>query len=253
LEHAAFLVLLGVFAGILIGMVGIGGVVVAPALIHVSGMAPQHALSIAMGGFVATGVFGLVSFARNSYGVRRADAVLLGGALIGAVFGSLIVAAVSPVAAKLFIAIVSLWAGVTSLRSSRALSEAAESAFGSAVAAIVGLFVGVGSAASGTGGPLLLLPVLLWKGVNARYAIALAQAIQLPIALAATATNSILGVPAVPEALYLGFGLLIGMQVGMRLLPLVPISVLRRGLAVSIMGVAVVMAIQAIHQALQTT
>jgi uncharacterized membrane protein YfcA len=251
LEHATFLVALGVFAGILIGMVGIGGVVVAPALIQVFGMAPEHALSIAMGSFVATGVFGLVSFARNSYGVRRADAVLLVGALIGAVFGSLIVAAVSPVTAKLFIAIGSLWAGVTSLRSSRTLSETAESAFGGSGAAIVGLSVGVGSAASGTGGPLLLLPVLLWKGVDARYAIALAQAIQLPIALAATATNSILGLPAMPEAVYLGCGLLIGMQVGMRLLPLVPISVLRRGLAVSIVGVAVVMAIQAIHQTLK--
>ncbi len=55
------------------------------------------------------------------------------------------------------------------------------------------LAVGYGSAISGTGGPVMLIPRLIAGRTPAAVAIALAQAISVPIALAATAVNAALG------------------------------------------------------------
>ena len=45
------------------------------------------------------------------------------------------------------------------------------------------------SVISGTGGPLICLPLLLWKGIEVRRALLLAQAAQLPVAGTVTLVN----------------------------------------------------------------
>jgi uncharacterized protein len=54
--------------------------------------------------------------------------------------------------------------------------------------------VGVASAVTGTGGSVLLVPVLLWLELPVLTAIGLSQAIQLPIALTATVGSTVYGV-----------------------------------------------------------
>ena len=61
----------------------------------------------------------------------------------------------------------------------------------------LGGLTGFGSAMSGTGGPLILLPILLWLYVPVISAIGVAQAVQLPIALLATGGNFLSGEVAV--------------------------------------------------------
>lgn len=48
----------------------------------------------------------------------------------------------------------------------------------------VGAFVGFGSALTGTGGPVLLVPVLLTLGVAPLRAVTVSQAVQLPVVVA---------------------------------------------------------------------
>jgi uncharacterized protein len=55
----------------------------------------------------------------------------------------------------------------------------------------LGAVTGFLSVVSGTGGPLICLPLLLWKGMDVRRALLLAQATQLPVAGTATLVNAI--------------------------------------------------------------
>jgi uncharacterized membrane protein YfcA len=50
----------------------------------------------------------------------------------------------------------------------------------------MGLFVGAVSALTGTGGPITLMPILGWRGVEPRRAVMLCQAITLPITIFAS-------------------------------------------------------------------
>ena len=56
---------------------------------------------------------------------------------------------------------------------------------------MIGLFVGLGSALTGTGGPVLLIPILLWLNFPLLAVVGLAQGIQIPIALSASTGNYI--------------------------------------------------------------
>ncbi|MBM3479153.1 MAG: hypothetical protein FJX69_08040 [Alphaproteobacteria bacterium] len=52
--------------------------------------------------------------------------------------------------------------------------------------AALGLFVGIVSALTGTGGPVTLMPILAWRGVDPRRAVPLCQMITPPIAILAS-------------------------------------------------------------------
>ena len=54
---------------------------------------------------------------------------------------------------------------------------------------VLGMVTGIGSAITGTGGPVILLPLLLIAGTEPRSAVGLAQSVQVPIGLFATAGN----------------------------------------------------------------
>src|SRR5690606_27702394 len=70
--------------------------------------------------------------------------------------------------------------------------------------AVVGAFTGVTSALTGTGGPLVLMPILVSLEVPLLAALGLAQAIQLPIAVLATAGNVAVGALDVATGALLG-------------------------------------------------
>ena len=56
-------------------------------------------------------------------------------------------------------------------------------------AILTGLTCGIGSALTGTGGPLLLMPILVFTEIPTLHALGLAQVMQIPIATMATASN----------------------------------------------------------------
>ena len=58
---------------------------------------------------------------------------------------------------------------------------------------VIGLVAGIGSSLSGTGGPLLLIPILIWFKVPVLIAIGLSQVIQIPISAAASVGNFLHG------------------------------------------------------------
>ena len=85
---------------------------------------------------------------------------------------------------------------------------------GNGAMGLIGLGVGLGSALSGTGGPVLLVPVLMLARQPVPQSVINAQAIQLPIALCAGASHALSGGLNYPLALGLGVVLLGASLVG---------------------------------------
>ena len=88
---------LGAAAGLAIGCVGIGGVIIVPALIYVAGVSPQAAIAAALGAFVVSGVVGVYAYSRAG-SIRWRDAA---PTWIGAVPGAL-AATVLPLRSLIF-------------------------------------------------------------------------------------------------------------------------------------------------------
>lgn len=189
-------------AGLFIGATGIGGVLVVPALTDGAGVAIDRAIAASMFGFLLTGLAALALQRRLREVPLRELAALGAAAVAGAALGAWIVDWVSALHLRLFIAALAIASGVHAL-AARATARPARRLPASAYGGL-GLLVGCGSALSGTGGPVLLLPVLMALHVPIGSAIALAQAIQVPIAVSATGVNAAHG------RLDLGLGLAVG-------------------------------------------
>jgi uncharacterized membrane protein YfcA len=81
----------------------------------------------------------------------------------------------------------------------------------------IGSITGVGSALSGTGGPLVLVPILVWLKVPVLTAVGLSQAVQLPIASLATLGNLMYGSVNMIVGVTLAVALMIGAAIGARI------------------------------------
>jgi len=81
----------------------------------------------------------------------------------------------------------------------------------------IGAFTGFLSSVTGTGGPLVLVPILVAASVPVLTAVGLSQVIQVPIAVAATAGNLLYGTVDVVLASILAVSLTIGSWYGAKL------------------------------------
>ncbi|HEY8356115.1 MAG TPA: TSUP family transporter, partial [Ramlibacter sp.] len=110
----------------------------------------------------------------------------------------------------------------------RATAAAEALTLGVPAFAALGLLVGLGSALTGTGGPVLLVPLLMLARQPLRAALPAAQAIQLPVALCAGAGHAWAGALDLRVALPLGGVLLVGALAGQWAAPRTPAVALHR-------------------------
>ena len=114
---------------------------------------------------------------------------------------------------------------------------------------MVGAITGFGSALSGTGGPLLLIPILVWMKVPLLTAVGLGQVIQLPIAALASVGNFQLGEVDVEAGLAIAVLLVLGVVLGARLAHRFAERVLKAIVAGVLITVGVAMASRIIYAA----
>jgi uncharacterized membrane protein YfcA len=221
---------LGACAGLLIGCAGIGGVIVVPALIYVAGLPAQTAIAAALGAFVVSGLVGAYAYSRAGSIRWRAAALTWAGALPGAVAGALLAQKLAAVWLEVAIGILTLGAGLDALTRRTTRTTAGEPL---AAPGLVGLGAGTGllSALTGTGGPLVLVPALVWLETPLLAAIGLGQAIQLPIATAASLANFAGGTLHVRLSLALAAGIALGTWLGAKAAHSLPAPALRNGVA----------------------
>ncbi|MFO0292704.1 MAG: sulfite exporter TauE/SafE family protein [Rhodospirillales bacterium] len=179
------IVAVGLVAGLLIGLTSVGGVLVLPALVVLLGLSPHEAIPAAMVSFVAPALMGALIVHRRGQIDARGIAALWSGAIPGSLAGAAVLPWV-PVALL-------LWAiaAMLAVSAARALAgPPAAAGDGTRPAApgmaALGLFVGIVSALTGTGGPVTLMPILSWRGVDPRRAVPLCQMITPPIAIFAS-------------------------------------------------------------------
>lgn len=177
--------LLAGMVGVLIGMVGVGGVLLPPGLVTLGGMGPHAATATSTWAFLFTGVVGTAAYAWRGVVpwpmLTRLAVGLVPAAFLGAAANALLPAP----AVLLLLALLTLLVGVRQLLRPRAAGSGRGP--GSAGLVAVGVGVGFTCALTGTGGPVLLVPVLLALGVAPVRAVAVSQAAQLAIVVPASA------------------------------------------------------------------
>jgi hypothetical protein len=236
-------IFLGLVSGISIGCIGIGGVILVPALVQIGGVPIHTAIASAMAGYVLTGLVGTGVFLKKGTLDWPSARLLLIGAMPAAILGSVAANAAPPFLLELIVALLTTFAGLQTLarRPTKIDERAPKFTFTKSTGVGVGALTGFFSALTGTGGPLVLVPVLLWLEVPVLITIGLAQAIQLPIAVLATLSNAANGTLDLPLALSLGAGLTLGAWCGARLAHALNQRVLRRVVAVVLIGIGVLL------------
>ena len=231
--------LIGLAAGVMIGCVGVGGVIVVPALVYGVGMPIQDAIASAMMGYILTGVIGTAMYAHaRSIRWELAGWIALGAAP-GALLGAWASNGVDPRLLELAVGSISLWSGLNSFIGRRRAASGETRSLGAIELVVVGLVTGVLSAITGTGGPLVLVPILIWLKLPTLAAVGLSQAAQIPIALLATVGNFAYGNPDVSQGVALGVGLAAGTWVGAKVAHALPRQTLEKVAATVLLIVGV--------------
>ena len=228
----ALYALLGASAGVLIGCVGIGGVILVPILVYVAAVPLPTAIAAAMCAFLISGLVGVYVFAKAGTVDWRTTAWLCLGAAPAAFTGARLVGAVPEVLIELAIGALTAAAGIHALLHHGSAARDGATALSAPTLTATGAVTGVASALTGTGGPLVLVPVLLWLEVPVLSAVASAQVIQLPIAAAATGSNVLGGTLDVMLGLTLGGGIALGTAAGAKAAHALPTARLRQLVAV---------------------
>lgn len=235
-------VVLAFVAGAFIGAIGIGGIILVSGLIYVAGLDAPMAIAACMMGYLLTGLVGTWVYA--SEGSIRWPMVgwLSLGAVPTSYAGAWATSTVSPALLELGIGLLTAGAGLNALLSA-STDGTHRAPLGAVPLAAIGGFVGFGSAVTGTGGPLLLVPILVWLQIPILTAIGLSQAIQLPIAALATAGNAVYGTLDYKLGALLAVSLAAGSWIGAKVAHITPRQTLRRVVAVvlAIVGALIVL------------
>jgi uncharacterized protein len=221
-----WIALLGTISGLMIGCIGIGGVILVPALVFLAGIPIEVAIPAALLAYIVSGLVATAVFARKK-SIRWGMAIgLCVGAMPAAFAGAWAVSVFDRVLLEVCLGLLTLLSGVNSLRTQK-ISEVLNGRVPNKVLLPVGAVTGFLSSLTGTGGPLVLVPILISMSVPVLTAVGLSQAIQLPIAIAATVGNILYGKVDFALGGVLAAGLTIGSWFGATLAHVVPRATLR--------------------------
>ncbi|GAA2141537.1 hypothetical protein GCM10009844_12050 [Nocardioides koreensis] len=201
--------------GMLIGMVGVGGVLLPPLLVAVGGLTAHEATATSTWAFIFTGVVGTAAYSWRGVVpwpmLLRLAIGIVPAAFVGAAANVLLPATV----VLLAMATLTLYVGARQLRPG---TDPAEGEAGrelrTAELVGIGAVVGFGSALTGTGGPVLLVPLLLALGITPVKAVAVSQAAQLPVVISGSIGYLQAGLTDVALGTTLGVLAAVGTAVG---------------------------------------
>jgi len=225
------LIAIVVFVGILVGGVGIGGVLLVPSLKYLGDITLHDAIPACMLSYIATGTIGAFIFSRHGTINWNLAASVCMGAIPGAYIGAFLLPYFSAQIIEIGIALLLIYSGTDVFFKKQSAIKKSEIKAGKALL-LIGFIAAIGSSLTGTGGPLLLIPILIWQGVSVLTAIGLSQVIQVPISLMATVGNFAYGNVDVKLGLTLAVFLGIGAIIGAKTVHSLPVDKLKKGVAI---------------------
>ena len=181
-----------VAVGFFIGAVGVGGVLLIPALAWLGGLTIHGATATALFSFLCTGVVGTWLFHRRGSIDWTITRPVLAGAVVFSFLGARANAMVDAQTLTVVIALAIVFAGGYILLPRRsAMSEHRDgrSRGQQWSLLVVGAVAGFGSGLSGAGGPLFAVPMMLVLGFAPLAAIGASQVLQIVAALFGTMGN----------------------------------------------------------------
>lgn len=236
--------LLGFGAGALAGTTGIGGVILVPALVFYVGVPVRAGIAAAMMAFVLNGFVGTVVFARHK-SIRWDLAIpLVVGAIPSAAAGTWLVNAANPLMLKILIGLLTAFSGLQGLWRRGEI----ERFHSGKVFLPIGAVTGFLSSLSGTGGAVVLMPILFFMDVPVLTAIGLSAAVQFPIAVSATIGNLFVGQLDVKMGMILAVSMSIGLLPGAKLAHRLPIKHLRQLVSAVLTGVGLFILVNLLRQ-----
>ena len=223
---------LGIISGLMIGCIGIGGVIVVPALVFLVGIQIKIAIPAAMFAYIVSGLVASFVFARNK-SIRWGLATwLCAGATPTAFAGAWAVSVVNSRMLEIGLGLLTFLSGINSLLMRQKADEVDHYSVSHVTLSGIGALTGFLSSVSGTGGPLVLVPILIGMKLPVLTAVGLSQVIQLPVALASTFGNILYGELDFVLAGILSASLTVGSWYGAKLAHILPRELLRRIVAV---------------------
>ncbi len=240
------LVLICFIVGLLIGAVGIGGVLLVPALTLVSDISLHQAVPVCTLSFLATGVIGVIVYARHG-SIQWPKVGWLGlGAIPAAFLGSISLLGIPAAVLMLLIAALMILSGADALVKAyrKQPPKTAHRQLSPMQFIGIGAITGFGSAITGTGGPLILVPILIFLGLPVLTAIGLSQAIQLPIATFASVGNWLSGNLNFDLVWVIASVLVVGSFAGAMLVHRLPAEPIRKLIAFLLVFFGIAIAIQ---------
>jgi uncharacterized membrane protein YfcA len=228
--------LLSAFAvGTLIGAVGVGGILLIPALTAFAGLPIHAAMATALFTFAFTGVTGTIMFQRRG----SIDWAITRPVLLGAVFFAFIGAWVNsltgPGALAILLAAVIIFAGVYTLAKWHGIPQPAFNDRQQAQRVLLlalGAVAGFGSGLTGVGGPALSVPMMVLFGFPALTAIGTSQVIQIVAAVSGTLANLKYGAIDFNVAATVTLLEIAGVFLGARIVHAVNADILRKFVAI---------------------
>jgi uncharacterized membrane protein YfcA len=193
MEYLVHYLLLGSFAGLVAGLLGVGGgLIIVPALVWIfmqQGINGEVIVHLAVGTSLATIIFTSISSVRAHH--RHAAVqwhifrVITPGIIIGALLGAWIARFMSSDLLAAFFGVFEIFVAVQMGFAIR--PKASRRLPANWLVSTVGTIIGAISAIVGIGGGTMTVPYLVWCNVAMRQAVATSAAVGLPIAIAGAA------------------------------------------------------------------
>ena len=226
--HFIALLIVSAIVGCLIGAVGIGGILLIPALIALADLTPHQASATALFTFLFTGILGTILFQRQGSIDWRQTLTVCAGAVVFSYLGAMVNSAVDGVLLMRIIAALIVFAGVYVFVPRPADVDSASKPFRPWLLLLIGAAAGFGSGFSGAGGPLFSVPLMVLSGFAPLSAIGTSQVLQIFSAAAGTLANLHYGDIQWAVAGWITLFELAGVVAGARLAHVVSADVLKR-------------------------
>ena len=181
--------LTALLVGGLIGTVGVGGILLIPALNGLAGLSVHMSMGTALFSFIFTGILGTWLYQRHGsidWGITLPVCL---GALCSGYAGAVANAHAPARLLQLLLGAVIIFAGLYALRPAAARSTSSIQRKGLPLLLGIGVAVGFGSGLTGVGGPVLSVPLMVILGFSPLTSIATSQVIQITAALSGSVGN----------------------------------------------------------------
>jgi uncharacterized membrane protein YfcA len=239
------LAIIGLGAGALGAMLGVGGgIIMVPALTFL-GISPSQTASTSLVAVTATGVSSTVEYTRQKRIEYRLGILMAALAVPGAVVGAFLSSTITLEQFRLYFGIFLMLVGIYVLYKNSILRERVEGPKRLNSYRLLGISsasfaAGIISSLFGVGGGTIFVPLLLLiVGVGMHRAAATSQLTLVITSAAGVATHAFLGHPDYIYAVALSAGAIVGAQIGARMSKSARDVLLQRILGVVLIGVGV--------------